>query len=154
MGEPITVGGGGGLVKTAALADYPIEFRFDDTKFVRNTDGEFVYAGNKIGIFKIQDFAGATTFLDATNLLPVDRLCEIVLRFKNFNERINIKNKPITITFDEDLWTTSGAGSKLWRRTTRHDQINVDLGVHGRWHRLEVGTPGDDFRILVEAVPI
>jgi hypothetical protein len=154
MGEPITVGGGGGLVKTVALADYPIELRFDDAKFVKNNDGDFVYAGYKIGSFKLQNFSGNTTYLDATTLLPDDRQCQIVLRFKNFNERIYIQFKPITIRFDEDLWRTGGAASKLWTRTTRHDQINIDLGVHGHWKGLEVDTPGDDFRILIEAIEI
>jgi hypothetical protein len=151
MGEPITVGGGGGLIRT--LIDYNLELRFDDTKFVRNADGDFVYAGYKIGVLKMQNLGGSTTYLDCTPLLPSDGVCTIVLKFKHGYERIYIQNKPVTIIFDEGLWRTGGAGTKLWTRNTQHDRMTVDLG-RGRWKELDVGSPGDDFLIRVEAVPI
>lgn len=147
MGEPITVGGGGGVFKT--LADYEIELRFDDTKFLLNADGDYVYANHKIDKLLIQDFGG-TTILDCSPLLPDDRQCTIMLRFKHGVERIYIKNKPITITFDGGLWDTAGAGSKLWTRQTRHDGTGVDLG-RGKWNKFDVATPRGDFKIRVEA---
>jgi hypothetical protein len=153
MGEPITVGGGGGFVENRrTLADYDIELRFDDTKFQRNADGDYVYAGYKIDKLLIQDFNG-TTILDCTPLLPDDRVLTIILRFKHFPERINIKNKPITISFDEDLWETAGAGSKLWTRQTRHDGTEVDLG-RSKWKKFEVATPLGGFQIRIVAEPI
>ena len=106
MGEPITVGGGGGLSLLELLADYDIDLEFDETKFVNDGDDNFVYAGHKIAKLQLLDYGG-TLIANLTRLLPTDGECNIVLKFNHGYERIYIKSKPLTISFRSDLWPTA-----------------------------------------------
>jgi hypothetical protein len=144
MGEPITVGGGGGLVER--LADYDIDLEFKETKFVNDGDDNFVYADHKIAGLQLLDYGG-TLIADLTKLLPADGECNIVLKFNHGYERIYIKSKPLTISFDSDLWPTANGKRK---RRTRHDRMVVDFG-RGRWQGLEIATPSGGFKIKVES---
>ena len=146
MPEPITVGGGGGLSLLELLADYDIDLEFNETRFVNDGDDNFVYAGHKIAKLQLKD-SGGSLIADLTNLLPSDGECRIVLKFNHGYERIYIKSKPLTVSFDSSLWPTVG-GKR--RRRTRHDRMVVDFG-RGKWEGLEIATPSGGFKIYVES---
>jgi len=146
MGEPITVGGGGGLDERLAFADYDVELEFDETKYTPDGAGNFTYGSHKIAKLQILDYAG-TLIMDCTKLLPDDSECTIVLRFNHAYERIYIKSKPLTVSFDPTLWPIA-AGKR--KRQSRHDRLVADFG-RGRWQGLEIATPQQGFKIYIES---
>ena len=147
MGEPITVGGGGGLIDRLPFADYNVDLEVDETKYTPDGDGNFIYSGHKIASLKILDFGG-TLIADLTNLLPDDGECEIVLKFNHGYERIYVRSKPIRVSFDPDVWESANGKRS---RQTRHDRVTVDLGLRGRWRGLEIATPRGGFKVKIES---
>jgi hypothetical protein len=144
-GDPITVGGGGGIVR--ALADYDVSIEFDDAKYRTDGNGNYSRPNFKIAHLAIEDLAG-NVLANLTRLLPDDGRVSLVFRFNHVEERVYVTGNPITISFDDDLYPK--AGPKRTRQT-QGDRIEIDFG-RGPWNTLVIRAPQPNFKISMMSV--
>lgn len=149
MADPITVGGGGGLVNTQA-ADYDVTIEFNDLELISDTHGNYAREGYKISTLDIREVGGLVPLLDFTPLLSADGICEIILKFNHERERIYIRSSPIRISFKDDLWPKEQGKRK---RQTQGDKIIIEF-LQGKWNSVELKSPPPNLQLRVMSEPI
>lgn len=152
MGEPITVGGGGGN----NFRDEPVfcDFRESAQAYSDQTGGDGrkhrTYANNTFRAKKLRVTVAGKT-LDLSALLPADGACQVDVKCPGVNDDVTLKGNPLSIKLHTGTYSDPDSGSEHPNRRTGNNVSNeIEINVANQTIKIQ---PRGIFEVLVEEVP-
>ena len=152
MGEPITVGGGGGN----AFRNDPVfcDFREAAGAYSDQSAGSgrthHTFANTTFKAKKLRVKLDGKTF-DLTPLLPADGECKVEVKCPGVNDDVTISGNPLSIRLHTGTYSDPVGGSGHPNRRTGNSMSNeIEINVANQTIKIQ---PRGLFEILVEEVP-
>jgi hypothetical protein len=149
MGEPITVGGGGG----SAFRDEPVFCDFKETVYPDQTGG----SGRKHRTFANTTFKAKTLkvivagkTVDFSALLPADGECRVEVKCPGNDDDVTITGKPLGIRLHTGTYSDPDSGSGHPNRRTGNSASNeIEINVANQTIKIQ---PRGHFDVIMEEV--
>lgn len=151
MGEPITVGGGGGN----AFRNDPVYSDFvESATAYSDPNGS---SGRKHHTFQNTTFKAKTLkvtlagqTLDLSSLLPADGECKVEVKCPGVDDDVTIKGNPLSIKLHTGTYSDPASGSGHPNRRTGNSHSNeIEINVANQTIKIQ---PRGLFEVLVEEV--